>query len=100
MARTQAASANTGEGGGRASAVPFTLPTGHIEGDRNSRTTPVLDLFFDRRVPGIRGISCCLSKKWLGAQVVSFRFRFENVINNTTKGSQRESYTVDFYPFL
>lgn len=75
MARTQAASANTGEGGGRASAVPSTLPTGHIEGDRNSRTTPVLDLFFDRRVPGIRGISCCLSKKWLGAQVVSLNER-------------------------
>lgn len=75
MARTQTASANTGKGGGRASAVPFTLSTGHIKSDRNSRTTPVLDLFFDRCVPGCRRISCCLSKKWLGAQVVSLNER-------------------------
>lgn len=75
MARTQTASASTGEGGGRASAVSFALHTGHIKSDRNSRKTPVLDLFFDRCVPGFRRISCCLSKKWLGAQVVSLNER-------------------------
>lgn len=84
----------------RPSIVYFAFSTGCIKGYNNIKCTNTVDVFFWRSAFDPRRFTCCFSKKWLGVQVVSFRFRFENVINNTTKGSQRESYTVDFYPFL
>lgn len=57
-------SVNIGEGGGCVFVVFFILFVGYIEGDRNFRIIFVLDLFFDCCVFGIRGILCCLLKKW------------------------------------